>query len=275
MVKIYNEDCFETMKRLGPSSIDLILTSPPYNTGRPQTSERSRDNYESRYDVHLDAMSQSEYIDWSVRLFNGFDSVLKKNGVVLYNISYGSDSTVNTESIGLMWLVVAEIIKQTKFTVADRIIWKKASALPNNTSPNRLTRIVEDVFVFARKDEILTFNANKVALSIGSNGQTFYANVFNYVGAKNNDGPCALNKATYSSELCEKLLNIYLAESQDVTVYDPFMGSGTTAVACQRMGFNCVGSEISENQVKWAYDRLSGDSAPKDGDTGSFFEKLF
>lgn len=40
-------------------------------------------------------------------------------------------------------------------------------------------------------------------------------------------------------------------------IYDPFMGTGTTAVACKEMGMNYIGSEISENQVRWAENRLS------------------
>ena len=39
-------------------------------------------------------------------------------------------------------------------------------------------------------------------------------------------------------------------------VYDPFMGTGTTAVACKRLGINCFGSEISKDQVDFSYERL-------------------
>ena len=63
-------------------------------------------------------------------------------------------------------------------------------------------------------------------------GQNYYENVYNFIEAPNNDGSCNLNKATYSSELCEKLLNIYA--NQDSIVYDPFMGTGTTAIACAK-----------------------------------------
>lgn len=126
-VKFFNEDCMTTMNNMLEfnQKIDLILTSPPYNTGRPSTSERSRDNMEGRYDVHLDTMTQNEYCDWCINLFNQFDKVLNENGVILWNVSYGSDGTVNTESIGLIWLAIADIIRNTNFTVADRIIWKK------------------------------------------------------------------------------------------------------------------------------------------------------
>lgn len=255
-IKFFNEDCFATMEKLNKFNhkVDLVLTSPPYNTGRPSTSERSRENYEGKYDVHLDTMTQNDYCNWCVNLFNEFDKILNNNGIILWNVSYGSDGSVNTESVGLMWLAIADIIRNTPFTVADRIIWKKSSALPNNVSPNKLTRIVEDVFVFCRKSEYKTFNCNKEVSSIGKNGQTFYKNYFNFVEAKNNDGSCKLNKATYSTDLCKQLLNIYA--KPNMTVYDPFMGSGTTAIACEELQLNCFGSEISEAQVEYSIERL-------------------
>lgn len=255
-IKIFNEDCNTTINNfiMGGDKIDLILTSPPYNTGRPSTSERSRNNNEGRYDIHLDTMTQNDYCNWCINLFNKFDLILNNNGVILWNMSYGSDGTVNTESIGLMWIVIADIIKNTSFTVADRIIWKKSSALPNNVSKNKLTRIVEDVFVFCRKNEYKTFNANKEISKIGKNGQTFYKNYFNFIEAKNNDGKCDLNKATYSSDLCKQLLNIYA--NKESIIYDPFIGSGTTAIACEELNLDCFGSEISKAQVEFSNNRL-------------------
>lgn len=97
--------CEDIMDRMIKANykIDLILTSPPYNTGRPSTSQRSRDNNEGRYDVHLDTMTAKEYRDWWTELFNQFDKILNKNGVVLWQVSYGNDATVNKDSIGLMW----------------------------------------------------------------------------------------------------------------------------------------------------------------------------
>ena len=82
-----------------------------------------------------------------------------------------------------------------------------------------------------------------------------YENIYNIIEAPNNDGACPFNKATYSSELCEKLLQLYAPFGG--VVYDPFMGSGTTAVACKRMGLHYLGSEISKNQVEWARKRLA------------------
>lgn len=256
MIDIKNEDCFVTMKNMQDKSIDMIITSPPYNTGRPSTSDRARHNREGRYNIHIDNMSQDSYCQWCIDVFNSYNRILKRDGVILWNVSYGSDSSVNTEGIGLMWLSISDIIRNTDFTVADRIIWKKKSALPNNVSPNKLTRIVEDIFVFCRKEEYKTFTANKQIKSIGKTGQKFYSPIYNFIEAKNNDGACKLNKATFSTELVMKLLNIYLPKG-NYTVYDSFAGTCTTAVACKEYGVNCICSELSKAQVEFGKERIN------------------
>lgn len=255
-ITIFNEDCIKTLKRFEDENtkINVILTSPPYNTAVPTNTKASLENYVGRYDIYLDDRTRDEYREWIVELFNQFDKVLEKNGVVLWNASYGSDASVDNERIGLLWLTVADIIEKTNFTTADRIIWKKNCALPNNTSANKLTRIVEDVFVFCRKSEYNTFNMNKDVTLMNKNGQMFYKSYFNFIEAKNNDGPCALNKATYSSELCIKLLKLYAKKGD--TIYDPFMGTGTTGVAASQLGMNCYGSELSKAQVEYANKRI-------------------
>lgn len=54
--------------------------------------------------------------------------------------------------------------------------------------------------------------------------------------------------------MCSQLLDIYAPDN--ATVYDPFMGTGTTAVACKIKGYTYIGSEISEKQCEWANNRL-------------------
>lgn len=58
--------------------------------------------------------------------------------------------------------------------IADKIVWKKKSALPNNVSFNKLTRVTEDVFIICRKDEYKTFNANKKVTKTSKTGQKYY-----------------------------------------------------------------------------------------------------
>lgn len=256
MTKIYfkNENCFTTLKNMVDANytVDIILTSPPYSTSRSKVkTEKAMDTYNRRYDICLDDMTSEEYREWTVDLFNNFDKVLSKNGVVLYNVSYGS------ENPSALWLSLLSIIEKTNFMIADTIIWKKRSALPNNVG-NKLTRITEFVFVICRKDEYKTFNINKKVKSVRQDtGQKYYENMYNFIEAPNNDGACKLNKATYSSELCIQLLEMYA--QKNYKIYDPFMGTGTTAIACEKWGNNetvCIGSELSEAQVQYSKERL-------------------
>ena len=256
IVKFVQDDCLDFMNMLSEKNrkVDIVLTSPPYNTSRP-SSERSMQNYEGRYKVYNDLRTGEEYCDWCIDIFNHIDKILKPNGVVLWNVSYGTDATINTEGIGLMWNSISDIIRHTNFTVADKIVWKKKSALPNNVSPNKLTRICEEVFVFCRKNEYKTFHANKEVSKIGKNGQQFYKVIYNFIEAPNNDGSTSLNKATYSSNLCVQLLNMYAPKNG--LVYDPFMGTGTTGIACEILNLNCIGTEIDAEQVEYSKERLN------------------
>ena len=243
--KIYNEDCLKTMESL--CDIDCVLTSPPYNTSRKGATDLS--THQCRYEAYDDTMTDEEYIDWTIKLFNGFDKILKPNGSVLYNMSYSSENT------WLLWNLIADIQRKTNFTVADCIIWKKKSALPNNVSKNKLTRICEFVFVFCRKNEFSTFNCYKDVTSIREKtGQTMYENVFNFIEAPNNDENCPIHKAAYSTLLCRKLLSLY--SSIGGVIYDPFIGTGTTAIACHKEKRHYIGSEISERYCEWAKKRI-------------------
>lgn len=255
-IQIYNENCFVTMSHMPIGQCDVILTSPFYNTNKKAGKNRTLKNTTVkqgqynyvRYDIHVDNMTDEEYCEFTIKLFTEFERILNVNGSILYNISYGAE---NTEC---MFRAINGIITKTNFTIADVICWKKSTALPNSCSSNKLTRIWEFVFVFCRKNEIKTFNCNKKITSFRATGQPAYENVYNFIEAKNNDGSCSYNKATFSSELCEKLLSLYAPTG--ATVYDPFIGTGTTAVACKKLGLNCIGSEISKNQCDFAKSRL-------------------
>lgn len=252
MIELITANCTEWLDTAAPASVDIILTSPPYNTNKKGGATLGKENVKGwstvRYDIRLDVMTNQEYSNWIVDLFKKFDRVLKPNGVILWNANYGS---MNTEC---MYLTVADIFRNTCFTMADDICWKKKSAIPNNVSATQLTRIWEHVFVFCRRDELKTFITNKAVKSVSHFGQKFYETYFNFIEAKNNDGSCPLNKCTYSSELCLKLLNIYAKAG--MTVLDPFSGTGTTGVACKMLGLNYIGVELSEKQTEWARKRI-------------------
>lgn len=239
--KIYNEDCVVGMKNIPSHSIDNILTSPPYNTNRNNMPDRG-------YDLYQDGMSNEDYSKWTCSIFKEFDRILKNDGCVLWNMSYGS------ENIECMPLTIADIIRETGFTVADIIVWKKLNAFPNSVSPNKLTRICEFVYVLCRKSEISTFLSNKKVVSERANGQRMYENISNFIEAPNNDESTDLNKATFSTGFVERLIDVYIKPHS--VILDCFMGTGTTAIGCINRNVNFVGFEISKKQCEYAEQRI-------------------
>lgn len=254
--KIFNEDCFKTMERMSIEGVkpNIILTSPPYNTSK---TSGSRDDHQNRYDIHLDNMTQDEYIEWTMKLFNEYDKILDKDGVILYNLSYASGK-INESISQQMYLLVADIIRNTGFMVADTISWKKSSAIPDNMTPNKATRIVEFIYVFCRKSEYHTFKSNKqVVKTMPHNGVKVYNTFSNFIEAKNNDYSSKLNKATFSSELVSELLDRYAFRG--AIVYDSFIGTGTTARAIINYGndIKYIGSELSKAQIDEFYSKIN------------------
>lgn len=135
------------------------------------------------------------------------------------------------------------------------ISWKKVTASPFQTLPNKLTRLVELVYVIVHKDFLNIFQANKEVSSINEKtGQKFFKNYTNIIEAQNNDKIKSNNKALFSSDLVSQLLYIYFPEGS--FIYDCFSGIGTTAVACYLNNRNFIGSEIVQEFHIQAVERL-------------------
>ena len=249
--KIYCEDNMVTMSRMEDKSVQTIITSPPYNKSRASLTERALKNYEAHYKEFDDRKENEEYVEWILARFKEFERILKDDGVICFNMSYSTDEIRMSE---LMWLVVAAVIKNTGLTTADCIVWKKKNATPNNVSPNKMTRIVEFVFIFCKRDHYDTFHCNKRLTGVSSKGQNIYESYYNIIQAMNNDEACPIHKATFSTSLCFQLLDRYGVRGG--LTYDPFMGTGTLAIAALEQKMTFVGSEISEEYVNYAEQRI-------------------
>lgn len=242
--ELYLGDCIKVMDYLISNNvkIDKVITSPPYNIIRPNSTDRG-------YDLYKDGMENEQYIEWTLNIFDRYEKLLNKDGCIIYNMSYGTE---NTE---VMNLTVAEILKNTNFTLADIIVWKKNSATPNNVSSNKMTRICEFVYVFCRKEEFHTFTTNKKIIGMREDtNQPIYENVFNFFQASNNDESTDLNKATFSTNFVLNIIDRYVKKSD--VVLDNFSGTGTTLKACISRGVRCIGVELSEKQCEYTVNRI-------------------
>ena len=232
--KIFNENNIDTMIRISDGSISGIITSPPYNI----TSKRKDVYYNNGYS-NIDGLSEDEYLRVRVYEFVQFSRILENTGVICYNISYHNENPI------LPTLLISKIHKETDLTVADIITWKKSTSIPFQTSPTKLSRICELVYVIVKKEFLHEFKTNKEISKINEKtGQKFYKNYTNLIEAKNNDSIKCKLKASFSEDFVTKLLDIYFHEGS--LIYDPFMGIGTTARACKKSGRNYIGSELDK-----------------------------
>jgi len=237
--RIFNENNIKTMSRIVDKSISGIITSPPYNI-----ATKRKDVYYNNGYSNLDGLPEDEYIRIRLNEFKEFSRIMEDKGVICYNLSYHNQNPI------LPTLLMAKIHEETDLTLADMITWRKSTALPFQTSPTKLSRICEQVYILVKKDHLHDFKTNKKISKINEKtNQKFYKNYTNLVEAKNNDNLKTKLKATFSEDLVIKLMNIYFEENS--LIYDPFMGIGTTARACIKSNRRFIGSELDKEHYEF------------------------
>ena len=240
--EIYCGDTVKTMEEIDDNSINLILTSPPYLA----SIRKDNHKYPGASDQIKDNQTIKDYLDWMIEIFIQYERILKKNGVLAFNFSY------TTFNPSLPYDLINEVFKHTGFRIYDTIAWKKKSAMPVSGHPNRVTRIVEMVYIFAKNP---TFTANKSIASISKTGQKYFNNYYNFLEAKNNDGKVDGHEATFSTEFAKFFIDLYSKEGD--IVLDNFSGTGTTACTAHRMNRRYIGIDLVEKYCEYARNRIS------------------
>ena len=147
--QIFCEDNIVTMSKMPDKSISGIITSPPYNLGT-----KRKDCYYNNGYSELDGLSENDYLEVRTNEFKEFSRVINDTGVICYNISYAKENPI------LPTLLVAKIHNETDLTIADIICWKKPNAIPFQTSPTKLSRITELIYVFVKKKQLIKILSN-------------------------------------------------------------------------------------------------------------------
>ena len=245
MLEINKNHCGDTLsltKEIDDGAIQLIVTSPPYN------ASIRKDNHKYPGGNYDDSLSDEEYVKWSVKIFKEYERILKDTGVIAYNMSY------TTFSPSLPYMVIAAILKETGFVLADTLAWKKRNAVPLAGHPNRLTRICEFVYIFVKKDHLDDFECNKIVSAISKTGQKYFKTYYNFLETKNNDGSTDIHKATYSTDFVKYFIDLY--SFPESLVLDNFSGTGTSILGCIDLGRNWIGIDICQDYVNFANERI-------------------
>lgn len=250
-IEIYNESNLETMGRMFDDSIDLTVTSPPYDNLR---------DYKG-YSFPFEEIAKELY------------RVTKYGGVVVWVVG---DATENGSETGQS-IKQALYFMQCGFKLHDTMIYKKnSSSFPASKTSNRYTQIFEYMFVFC-KGELKTCNLiidkkNKWAGHTNWGNNTQYDKAGNLVktdnikpisdfSARNNIWEYVVgfndktgHPAVFPEELAKD--HIYTWSNEGDVVYDCFGGSGTTAKMAYLQNRKCILSEISTEYCELSKKRL-------------------
>ena len=144
---IINIDCLEGLKSLDDESVDLIITSPPYNLGK---SHHTGNNRFKAYTDYNDDMPEELYQKWQTEILNECYRVLKKNGSMWYNHKNRIKNGQQIEPY--RWLY------NTPFIIKQEIVWQNGS---QNFDKCRIYPMTERVYWLTKDKSWLTFIYNQ------------------------------------------------------------------------------------------------------------------
>lgn len=221
--KIYCESNLETMAKMPNNFVDIVVTSPPYNTGGKSLSTGDF------YKEYQDNLKNEQYKEF---IFNNVKELLR---VSKHYVFYNFQILSNNKSVYL------EFFNEFKNNIKDIAIWKKQAVA--QIQKGKMATGFEFVVILG-KDSKMNFEYNNFPENnYVPNIQTW----FKKESIKGHGATMPVDTARYFIE--------YFSKENDL-VYDPFMGTGTTALASIIQKRKFIGSEITQEYVDLANKRL-------------------
>jgi site-specific DNA-methyltransferase (adenine-specific) len=272
--RFYLNDCLNVFQQLPDHSVDVIVTSPPYNLG-------------IRYNRYEDTLSHEEYLAWTNTWVAAAARVLRPDGSLFLNV--GAKPTDPWTAMDVAQTVrghlrLQNVIHWIKSIAIERRSAGSAAGLSKDLAvghykPINSTRFLNDCheFVFHFSPQGNT-NLDRLALGVkyqdASNigrwraaadglrcrGNTWFI-PYETIQRRDRDRP---HPATFPSQLPEQCLRLHGLSRIELAM-DPFTGLGSTAVACAKLGIGFVGAEIDETYLSVAVERATAalnDSRP-------------
>jgi site-specific DNA-methyltransferase (adenine-specific)/site-specific DNA-methyltransferase (cytosine-N4-specific) len=266
--KTHLGDCMGLARKLPENSVDLVVTSPPYADT-------------VSYGHKVDVFNPEEYVDWFLELFKEAQRFLKPTGSFILNIN---DRVTNGERSTYVFELVYRIVKETGLKLFDRYIWFKKSALPM-PGQKRLNDRIEYIFHFVKDSKKFKTHTDRVRVPYKEVSLKRFKSKVHGNDIILPDGTTKLSQrgsskahpkgakpitvfrfdtgsalrglkhpAPYHPQLPEWFIK-WLTDEGDI-VLDPFMGSGTTAIACLRTNRKFIGIELEPKYVEIANKRI-------------------
>ena len=243
--KIYNLNCIEGLSLLDENSVDLVITSPPYNVQVP-------------YDTWLDNLPVEEYFSFTNSWLTGVYRALRPDGRIALNIPY--EANYNYLKWGRCFLSAEywTIMSRIGFHFAGIVDLKEEH--PQHHSPRGSWMSPSAPYIYNPKECVIIaykdhWRKDKQSdkYFVGEEGRKEYLSLL-YGQWPYRAETKKRTQANFSLDIPMSALKMLSWE--DDLIVDPFMGSGTTALACKMMKRNYIGYEISPEYCKIAEARL-------------------
>ena len=234
--KIYNEDCLNTMARMPDNFVDLSFTSPPYNMNlRIRNGKYCSRQIVKEFSTKYASFDDNLPIEDFHRLHSKILSeLLRVSKIVFYNIQIVTGSK----------LAFFKMIGEYAPYLKDIIVWDKTHGQPAMQG-KVMNRRTELILVF-EKDGAISRQFKNCNFNRGTLDDIWQIKR----GKKVNKN----HGATFPIELANTVISNFASKGN--IIYDPFTGSGTTALAAKQHCCHYIGSEISEEYWKFANERL-------------------
>lgn len=263
MYTIYVESSLETMSKMDDKSVDLIVTSPPYADARKST---------------YGGVKVDEYVEWFKEYSSEMYRVLKDDGSFILNIK---EKVVDGQRHTYVMELVLDMVKQG-WLFTEEYMWHKTTTTPGKW-PNRFRDLWEHCYHFTKSKKFV-MNQDDVKIPIGdwskkrlnnlsekdqkrtdsSTGSGYGRNMSNWVGKETvypgnvlhgaSETKNTGHSAAFPVWIPEWFIKLFSNEGD--IVYDPFMGSGSTAIAALNLGREVIGSELLEKYADISVERV-------------------
>lgn len=247
-IVIHEGDCLELLKKIPDASMQLIVTSPPYNIGK---------EYEKKIKLNRYVEQQAEVIQECVR-------TLSDTGSICWQIG----NYVDNGAIIPLDSVLYPIFRDLGLKMRNRIIWHFEHGLHCS---KRFSGRYETIVWFTKSDHYV-FNLDSVRVPQKYPGKKYFkgpkagqyscnplgknpGDLWVIPNVKSNHVEKTIHPCQFPVELIERL--VLSMTDEDQWVFDPFLGTGTSIIAALKHNRRGIGAEIMQKYVDIAYDRIN------------------
>jgi len=229
---------FGNPKKMKDGSVDVVITSPPYNMNLrirngKYCSRQIVKELSTKYSNFDDNLPIDEYYELHLNILK---ELLRVSDMVFYNIQ------IVTGSKRAIFKIIGELSDYLK----DIVIWDKGHGQPA-MAERVMNRRTELVLIFD-KNNAISRQFEKCNFKRGTLDDLWLIKRGKKVSSEHG--------AVFPEELVSTILDNFTNEGD--VIYDPFMGTGSTAVVCKKLKRKYIGSEISKEYMKVINERLKG-----------------